>query len=87
VPEDSAHDQRIKSGRKAQIGCMRMHGPLEDILIMIEEGDQGKPLQARVQAIREDTIRMQTLTELWEGEDWHRLMEIYPMSLAYEDGH
>jgi hypothetical protein len=44
---------------------MRNFGTVEDILAMIEEGDQGKDLQPRVNAIRGNLVEMQALLELW----------------------
>jgi hypothetical protein len=59
---------------KVRIGCMKNFGSLEDILMMIEEGDQGTPLRTRVDAIRQDANLMQTLRSLWEDEDLTMLM-------------
>jgi hypothetical protein len=67
-----AHDEQI-----ALIGCMRAHGSLEDILTMIENGDQGKHLQERVRAIRQDSYRMQFLQDLWTDESLTHLMDDY----------
>jgi hypothetical protein len=44
---------------------MRNFGSVEDILATIEEGDQGKDLRPRVNAIRENLVGMQALRELW----------------------
>jgi hypothetical protein len=47
---------------------MRTFGSVEDILAMIEEGDQGEDLQPRVNAIRGNLVGIQALRELWEDE-------------------
>jgi hypothetical protein len=44
---------------------MRSFGSVEDILAMIEEGDQGEDLRPRVNAIRENLVGIQALRELW----------------------
>jgi hypothetical protein len=60
--------------KKVRVGCIKTFGPLEDILTMIEEGDQGIPLRTRVHVIRQDANLMQTLRSLWEDEDLTTLM-------------
>jgi hypothetical protein len=62
---------------KVRVGCMKTFGPLEDILTMIEEGDQGTPLRTRVDAIRQDANLMQTLRSLWEDEGLTTFMNSY----------
>jgi hypothetical protein len=63
------YDMSEEALNKVRVGCMKTFGSLEDTLTMIEEGDQGAPLRARVHAIREDANHMQTLISLWEDED------------------
>jgi hypothetical protein len=62
---------------KVRVGCMKTFGSLEDILTMIEEGDQGTPLRTRVDAIRQDANLMQTLRSLWEDEGLTTFMNSY----------
>jgi hypothetical protein len=62
---------------KVRVRCMRNFGALEDILTMIEEGNQGMPLRTRVHAIRQDVYLMQTLRSLWEDEGLTSLMDSY----------
>jgi hypothetical protein len=56
---------------------MRTYGSLEDILTMIESGEQGKHLQERVQVIRDDVHWMQVLRKLWEDPELDQLMNQY----------
>jgi hypothetical protein len=62
---------------KVRVGCMKTFGSLEDILTMIEEGDQGMPLRTRVHAILQDADHMQTLRSLWEDEGLTTSMDNY----------
>jgi hypothetical protein len=62
---------------KVRVGCMRNFGSLEDILMTIEEGNQGTPLRTRVRAIRQDANLMQTLRSLWDDEGLTSLMDSY----------
>jgi hypothetical protein len=48
---------------------IRVFGPLRSILAMIEEGDQGAPLQTRVTKLRNDRGIMKTLTDIWRQTD------------------
>jgi hypothetical protein len=73
----SYSEEEEKALSKVRVGCMRNFGSLEDILTMIEEGDQGIPLRTRVHAIRQDTNLMQTLRSLWEDKSLTTLMESY----------
>jgi hypothetical protein len=57
------------------LGCMRNFGSVEDILAMIEEGDQGEDLRPRVNAIRENLVGMQALRELWVDKRLDELVE------------
>jgi hypothetical protein len=57
------------------LGCMRNFGSVEDILAMIEEGDQGKDLRPRVNAIRENLVGIQALRELWVDKRLDKLVE------------
>jgi hypothetical protein len=41
-------------------------GTVEEVMEMIEEGDQGIALRARVKTVREDEMVMGVLRELWE---------------------
>jgi hypothetical protein len=54
---------------------MRNFGSVEDILAMIEEGDQGKDLRPRVNAIRENLVGIQALRELWVDKRPNELVE------------
>jgi hypothetical protein len=47
------------------IDLLKSFGSLEDVLAMIEEGDQGAPLRERVKAIREDEKTMKRLGKEW----------------------
>jgi hypothetical protein len=69
--------RKAQDAQKVLIGCMKTHGTLEDILNMIEDGDQGKHLQERVYAIRQNSYRMQALKELWTDEEPTHLMDEY----------
>jgi hypothetical protein len=55
--------------------CIKTFGSVDDILTMIEEGDQGKSLRPRVNAIRADVAGMQTLQELWEDKRQYKLVK------------
>ncbi|CAG8514362.1 11060_t:CDS:10, partial [Acaulospora colombiana] len=67
LPEDSPHERQKEIAEN--IGCIMMHGTLEEILAMIEDGEQGEHLQSRVNAIRQDADHMQALRKLWEEQD------------------
>jgi hypothetical protein len=54
---------------------MMNFGSVEDILAMIEEGDQGKDLRPRFNAIRKNLVGMQALRELWEDKRLDELVE------------
>jgi hypothetical protein len=60
-----------------RVGCIKNFGSLEDVLTMIEEGDQGWPLQRRVHEIRQDANHMQTLRSLWKDQELTTLMDSY----------
>jgi hypothetical protein len=74
---DDSFDEEEEALSKVRVGCMRNFGSLEDILMMIEEGDQGTPLRTRVHAIRQDADVMQTLRSLWEDRCLTTLMDSY----------
>jgi hypothetical protein len=57
--------QRQNTKKDVYLGFMKNFGSVEDILAMIEEGDQGKDLRPRVNAIRENLVGMHALRELW----------------------
>jgi hypothetical protein len=67
------------------LGCMRNFGSVEDILTMIEGGDQGEDLRPRVDAIRENLAGMQALRELWEDRRLDTLVEGFINSSDFED--
>jgi hypothetical protein len=69
--------REVDDDNAVQIECMRSFGTLEDILGMIEEGDQGKPLRSRVHAIRNDSNCMRKLRQLWEDRELIKLMYNY----------
>jgi hypothetical protein len=64
---------------------MRNFGSVEDILAMIEEGDQGEDLRPTVNAIRENVAGMQALRELWEDERLDELIESFILEPDSED--
>jgi hypothetical protein len=59
------------------LGCMRNFGSVEDILAMIEEGDQGEDLRPRVNAIRGNLVGMQVLRGLWVDKRLDELVESF----------
>jgi hypothetical protein len=61
--------------KEIYLGCMRNFGSVDDILAMIEEGDQDKDLQPRINAIRGNRTRMQALREVWEDKRLDELVE------------
>jgi hypothetical protein len=63
---------------------MRNFGSVEDILAMIEEGDQGKHLQSRVNAIRGNLVGMQALRGLWVDKRLDELVERF-MTGSYSE--
>jgi hypothetical protein len=75
--EDSQLEQGDQSVCKIYLGCMRTFGSVEEVLTMIEEGEQGRSLGARVNAIREDLNRMRALKNLWDDEGLNGLMDQY----------
>ncbi|PVF98474.1 hypothetical protein CPB86DRAFT_784709 [Serendipita vermifera] len=57
---------------KIPIALLKQFGSPENILSMIEEGDQGAPLRDRVRAIRENERFMQALKGKWnESNEWN----------------
>jgi hypothetical protein len=74
LPQSSS-DQYLRPGKEVYLECMMNFGSVEDILAMIEEGDQGKDLRPRVNAIRKNLVGMQALRELWEDKRLDELVE------------
>jgi hypothetical protein len=64
LPQSSS-DQYLRQEKEVYLECMRNFGSVEDILAMIEEGDQDEDLRPRVNAIRGNLVGMQALRELW----------------------
>jgi hypothetical protein len=62
---------------------MRNFGSVEDILAMIEEGDQGENLRPRVNAIRGDLAGIQALQGLWGAEKMDKLVEWFLTSTKF----
>jgi hypothetical protein len=56
----------MQDKEKISIENMKTHGSLEDILNMIEDGDQGEHLRERVNAIRQDSNLMGYIRDLWD---------------------
>jgi hypothetical protein len=77
--------QRRGTKKDVYLGCMRTFGSVEDILVMIEEGDQGEDLRTRVNAIRENLAGIQALRELWEDERLDELVESFTSKPDFED--
>jgi hypothetical protein len=53
---------------RTSIDFLKSFGSLKKVLQMIEEGDQGEPLKARIRAIREDQGWMRILEEEWSKQ-------------------
>jgi hypothetical protein len=62
---------------------MRNFGSVEDILAMIEEGDQGEDLRTRVNAIRGNLVGMQALRGLWVDKRLDELVEDFTTRLQH----
>jgi hypothetical protein len=63
---------------------MRSFGSVEDILAMIEEGDQGEDLRPRVNAIRGNLVGMQALRELWVDKRLNESVEGFMSGINLE---
>jgi hypothetical protein len=74
LPQSSS-DQYLRQKKELSLAWIRKFGSVEDILAMIEEGDQGEDLRPRVNAIRENLVGMQALRELWVDKRLDDLVE------------
>jgi hypothetical protein len=62
---------------RISVGCMKNHGSLEEILNMIEDGEQGEQFRERVRNIRQDSGGMRLLRKLWKDKNLDHLVDKY----------